>query len=249
MPRRRRRSAGPVLPGLLITGLLLGGVVALSPDENMLTLRRLAGFDAQRVGKVPPLVDGDGRYAFAMTQRGSDEPVGYDPCRVIEVVVNPEDAPDNYDELVDTAIERTSEATGLRFERVGTTDDRDFDARQSGIGLGGRPPALVAWADEDEVPELAGTVAGIGGSTATSLGTSPLRYVTGVVILDEDAFDDFTPDQQRFAQAVVDHEFAHLVGLGHVDDPDELMNEANVGVTTYGPGDLEGLARLGRIDC
>ena len=50
-------------------------------------------------------------------------------------------------------------------------------------------------------------------------------------------------------QAIVDHEFGHVVGLDHVHDPRELMNEDNVGLTTYGPGDREGLARLGAIDC
>ena len=47
----------------------------------------------------------------------------------------------------------------------------------------------------------------------------------------------------------MDHEFGHLVGLGHVDDPDEIMNKHGVRVSTYGPGDLEGLARIGSIDC
>ena len=50
-------------------------------------------------------------------------------------------------------------------------------------------------------------------------------------------------------QAIVDHEFGHLVGLDHVDDPGELMAEVNIGRTSYGPGDLEGLARLGAIPC
>lgn len=236
----------PVLPGLLITALLLGGVVALSPDENMRTLRRLMGFEG-RLGDIPFLADGDGSYAFALTQRGSKEPVTYDPCRTIEVAVNPEGAPDDYEALVATAITHTSEATGFRFEQVGTTDDRDFTRRR--VGLGSRPPVLVAWADEDEVPELEGDVAGIGGSTAMDFGTGRLRYISGIVVLDTDVFDDFAPSQEPYAQAIVDHEFGHLVGLDHVEDSGELMNAENVGVTSYGPGDLEGLARLGRVDC
>jgi hypothetical protein len=242
----RKQGRGALLPGLLISALRLASVVALSPDEHMRTLRRLIGFEG-RLGDVPFLADGDGSYAFALTQRGSKEPVTYDPCRAIEVAVNPQGAPDNYDDLVDTAIERTSEATGFRFERVGTTDDRDFTRRQG--GLGSRPPVLVAWADEDEVPELEGDVAGIGGSTASDFGTGRLRYVSGIVVLDADVFDDFGGSEEPYAQAIVDHEFGHLVGLDHVDDRGELMNAENLGRTTYGPGDLEGLARLGRVDC
>lgn len=245
--RRRARRGNPVLPGLLISALVLGAVVAVSPDENMRTLRRLVGVGAERAGSLPFLADGDGSYAFTMTQRGSREPVTYDPCRVIEVAVNPEGAPVGYDELVDTALRRTGEATGLAFQRVGTTDDRDFSTR--GSRLGGRPPVLVAWATADEVPDLAGDVAGLGGSTAVDPGTGRLRYVTGIVVLDRDQFAAFDADELVYAQAIVDHEFGHLVGLDHVDDPGELMNADNLGVTSYGPGDREGLARLGRVDC
>lgn len=248
--RRRRQyrpQRGAALPGLLITAILLTAVVALSPAENFRTIRRLAGFDNERLGEVPSVAQGEGSYAFTATQRGGEEPVAYDPCRVIEVVVNPEGAPEGYDELVDTAIERTGDATGLRFDRVGTTDDRDFTRRTSAIA--NRPPVLVAWATPEEVPDLEGDVAGIGGSVAVDAGTGRTRYVTGIVVLDQDAFGDFEDDEQPFAQAIVDHEFGHLVGLDHVDDPHELMNEGNVGVTTYGPGDREGLARLGSIDC
>ena len=46
----------------------------------------------------------------------------------------------------------------------------------------------------------------------------------------------------------MDHEFGHVVGLDHVDDPAELI-QYNMGVTAYGPGDLEGMARLGSIPC
>lgn len=246
-PRKTRRT-GAALPGLLITAILLTAVVALSPAENFRTIRRLAGFDNDRLGDVPSVAEGAGSYRFTSTQRGGEEPVGYDPCRIIEVAVNPEGAPDDYDELVDTAISRTSDATGLAFQRVGATDDRDFLARGGGA-LGGRPPVLVAWATPEEVPDLEGDVAGIGGSAALQSGNGKLRYITGIVVLDRDTFGDFEDDEQPFAQAIVDHEFGHLVGLDHVEDPGELMNADNVGVTTYGPGDREGLARLGSVDC
>lgn len=243
--RRHRRRHGPVLPGLLVTALILTSVVAMSPAENMRSIRRLLGFDGERLGVVPTLTGGGGSYEFTRTQRGSDEPVAYDPCRVIEVVVNPDGAPDDYDRLVDTAIAHTGAATGLRFERVGLTEDRDI----FGGGFARHRPVLVAWATPDEVSELAGDVAGIGGSVAVDIGVGRLRYVTGRIVLDRDAFASFSEAEEPLAQAIVDHEFGHLVGLGHVDDPGELMNDDNVGRTTYGPGDREGLARLGGVDC
>lgn len=247
-PARRsnkaRRSSGPVLPGLLITALIVGTIVAMSPADNMRQLRRLVGFDDDRLAAVPDVPRGEGSFSFLQTQRGSDDPVGYDPCRPIEVLVNPEGAPDNYDELVDTGLERTSAATGLAFERVGLTEKRDVMTGP----FPRREPVLIVWATEDEVPDLAGDVAGIGGSVAVGQ-PGNLRYVTGRVVLDRDVFASFEPEEQPFAQAIVDHELAHLVGLGHVDDPRELMYADNVGVTTYGPGDREGLARIGSVDC
>ena len=244
-PHRRRRKVGPAVPGLLITALLLGGVVAFSPGDDMRTLRRLIGMDDERLSAVPEVEWGHGSFEFLMTQRGSKDPVGYDPCRVIEVEINPEGAPDDYRELVDTAIQRTGDASGLQFEIVGETDRRDFDL----AGEVGRRPVLVAWSDEDEVPELEGDVAGLGGSVAADAGTGRLGYVTGIVVLDTDVFDGVPLFDSSADQAIIDHEFGHLVGLAHVDDPGELMYDESIGRTTYGPGDLEGLARLGGIDC
>jgi hypothetical protein len=242
--RRPQRARGPVLPALLVTGVLLTGIVALSPAENMRTVRRLVGFDDDRLAAVPIVPRGVGSYAFMQTQRGSDEPVAYDPCRPVEVLVNPQGAPDNYGELVDTGLAHASEATGLKFTRVGLTDDREVSTG----GLAQRRPVLIAWATSDEVPDLAGEVAGIGGSAAVGP-PGRMRYVTGQVLLDRDLFASFGADQAPYAQAIVDHELGHLVGLGHVDDPGELMYEEALERITYGPGDREGLARLGSVDC
>lgn len=242
--RTRRAGRSPVIPGLLISGLLLTGIVALSPDENTRTLRRLIGFDNDRPLAAPDVQDRGGSFRFSLTQRGSNEPVGYDPCRPIEVAVNPAGAPDDYEELVRTAMEHTSAATGLRFERVADTTDRDFER---GSVLGTRRPVLVAWATPEEEPDLAGDIAGFGGSAAVDSGTGRMRYVTGVVVLDQEVFDGTVDGAE--AQAIVDHEFGHLVGLNHVNDPGELMNATNEGQLHYGPGDLEGLARLGSIKC
>jgi hypothetical protein len=50
-------------------------------------------------------------------------------------------------------------------------------------------------------------------------------------------------------RAVIMHELAHVLGLAHVNSPFELMYERNLGLTQYGPGDRQGLARLGRAAC
>ena len=147
---------------------------------------------------------------------------------------------------MDTAIDHIGEPTGLEFVRVGTTNVRDFE-RSYDPSAGTYPPVLVAWATADEVPALEGDVAGIGGSAATALSTRDARYVTGQVVLDADDFGDIRNPNE--AQAIIDHEFGHLVGLDHVDDPNELMHAENTGQTSFGPGDLEGLSILGDLAC
>jgi hypothetical protein len=229
---------------VLVTSVVVFTFVVIAPTAEMQDLRRLVGLGGERLDAAPVVPDGPGSYKFMQTQPRSDEPVGYDPCRVIEVEVNPEGAPEGYDELVDTAIAHTSAATGLRFEQIGLTD-----RRPPKLTTARRQPVLVAWATSDEVPDLAGDVAGIGGSTAVERGFRDRAYVSGQVVLDADVFDDISGDAYPAAQAIVDHEFGHLVGLDHVDDPRELMNSDNIGRTTYGRGDLKGLARLGNIPC
>ncbi len=249
-PRRPRRTSG-VLPGLLITVLMVGFVVALAPGDTYAAVRRLVGMGAERLGAAPEVPAGEGKYRFALTQPGSDQPVGYDPCQVVPVEVNPDGAPERWPELVDTAVSRTSEATGITFELVGESDDRDFFERRQ-TPFGDPPPVLVGWATDEEVEALAGDVAGLGGSTAVEKPGGRRYYTTGSIALDADTFSALEQggdDDREVSQAIVDHEFGHLVGLAHVNDPRELMHAEGVSTLRYGAGDIEGLARLGNVPC
>jgi hypothetical protein len=141
-------------------------------------------------------------------------------------------------------MDHVSQASGLRFELVGTTDSRRFfDSRASWD----RGPSVVGWSTEDEYDELDGDVAGVGGSTMVEL-AGRRRLTTGAVVLDIEVFEELLrTGRDDDAQAIVDHEFGHLVGLDHVDDRGELMHRENTGRTTWGIGDREGLARLGHV--
>lgn len=242
-PEYGQRSEGSALGGvfstLVVVGTVIAAFVAFHPSYDVDSVRRLFSHMDVAVPGASQASRGDGTFAYAMTQSDGVSPVGFDPCHSIEIVINPRNAPDGYADMVDTAVASTVGATGLSMEVVGESDDRTFSLR------GPEMPVLVAWADEGEVPELAGDVRGLGGSTSLSLG-GQRRYVSGMVVIDTDdgAFDL----GGRVAQGIMDHEFAHLVGLGHVDDSGELMHPTPSRLS-YGPGDLEGLANLGDIAC
>lgn len=234
----RRPTLGPAVAGLGVVAALLAGAAAYSD-----TTRTESPWLGKRLGQAPPVGDSGGAYAFMATQPGSDDPVGYSPCRPIYYEVNPEHAPIDHQAYLDAAIGRISAATGLVFEHAGTTDSRDFD--RTAVT---RAPVLVAWATEAEVPALAGDVAGVAGSTWREEDGRHREYITGQVVLDADTFSS-PSHARRSLQAVVDHEFGHLVGLAHVDEPTELMYDEASFLSEFGPGDLEGFARLGNIEC
>ena len=247
---RWRGTASPALAGVAVTAVLLSGVVLVGPGDEMATVRRLFGLGPDRFGSPPEFTPGEGSFTFLATQRGSGAPVGYDPCRPVEYAVNPAGGPPDWEELVDTAVAHTEWATGLEFVDVGPTEERPFNPLRSGPFGGTDKPVVIGFADSDEIGGLSGDVAGLGGSVAARGALGRDYFVTGSIALDSDVFDDASDGLERDnLQAIVDHEFGHVVGLDHVEDPAELMYETNVGVTDYGPGDLEGMARLGSMPC
>jgi hypothetical protein len=195
----------------------------------------------------------DDRHRFIETLPNGD-PVTYDPCRPIAVVVNDRAAPVGHEVLLDGALDAVSAATGLQFVVEGSTDEPASAGRSpmDRARYGDRwSPVLVSWTDPEEVGELDGDIAGIGGSTWTSASSSDdLTYVSGLVALDGPQLADRLagPDGPAVVRSVVIHELGHLVGLDHVDADDQLMF-ARSDVTTLQPGDLAGLARLGRGRC
>jgi hypothetical protein len=233
---------------VVVTAAVLAAVVVWHPAEQFETVRRAIGMGAERPLPAPSVVRAGGTYTWAMTQPGSGEPVGWDPCRTIRYQVNPADEPAGGRRLITEALRRTSAATGLAFEDDGETEERPFD---DGAQLfGPADPVVIGWGDEDEYPELAGEVAGIGGGVAERGTGGRVSYVSGSVILDVDAFTSATIDQRpRVMEAIVLHELAHVVGLGHVGEPLELMYADNTGQVELGAGDREGLARLGSLPC
>lgn len=203
---------------------------------------------------APPAVrflEHEGRsdeYRFLAMVAG--EPIRWNPCEPIHYVVNLGPAPPGSLQDVQDAVLRIAGITGITFDYDGLTDevaspDRDLVQPER---YGDRwAPVLIAWVDPrrsafDFEPD--------GHDAAAIASPSPAPggrvLVSGVVVLN--AIDPNPPgftfpgDQGP----VLLHELAHILGLGHVDEQGELMEPYGGGVASYGPGDLEGLRRLGR---
>ncbi len=216
---------------------------------------------------VPAPVSGDGPHSFLQLQPDGSTPVAYDPCRPIHYVTRPGGPPEG-DVLVREAIAAVSAATGLRFVDDGTTDEAPTDSRspyQPDVYGERWAPVLFTWSDPVESPRLGevspeapqANPAAYAGSIAVGLpgpaGEEPeLVYVTGSVTLDAADLTRMAESQdgRARARAVIQHEVAHLVGLGHVDDTAQLMFPTiNSNITGFNDGDLVGLAALGRGAC
>lgn len=245
-PRDWRRFGVP-----LATIALTLSIVLAVPGIAPVSMRNAFGLGPHRLGR-PPAVAASGAYEFIARQRGTgSRPVTWDPCRPIRYQVNIDGGPPEAAALVASAVSEVSKATGLRFEYDGLTDARPQWKTGYLPFLASRRPVLVSWATEAEVSQLAGRVAGIGGSLPLPARDGRLRFVTGGVTLDSDSFAAL--DERRggpaLERAIVLHELGHLVGLAHVTDQSELMYADNVGLLDYGPGDRAGLARLGAGPC
>jgi hypothetical protein len=232
--------------------LLVGALGAITLYERNRPSFR-ASYDDGRAASAT--IQGEsGSYSFLSTQPGTQEPVTYPPCRTVQVRINATGEVVGGTQLVLDAMAEVSELSGIRLDYAGPSSQRpaEWSAAVEADGPDAHPPALVSWSDEAETPELAGDVVGLGGSISVrGAAFSKARYVTGSVELDAPDLAHVLegPDGEARVRAVVLHELAHLVGLGHVADAAELMSETNYGLVDFGPGDREGLARLGASVC
>ena len=207
------------------------------------------------LGAPAPLTVESPAHRFTMRQPSSTEPVAYDPCRPIHVVVNGRTAPAGGDGILAEALAEVSRVSGLQLVLDGPSDEPADFSREAfqPDRYGDRwAPVLVAWSDPGEVADLEGDVAGVGGSAWLEVDRTSRVYVTGLVAIDGPQMAEILsrPGGQDAVEAVILHELGHLLGLDHVDDPGELMQPvAEPGLTAFGPGDLTGLAHLGRGEC
>lgn len=201
------------------------------------------------LGKAAPLIAPSSSFAFK-----TGEPVTWSPCRPIHYVVRPDNGPPDSQALVASTIAQLSRATGLVFIDDGTTTERPTENRPGYLPAlyGDRwAPVLITWATHKEVPRLAGETGGMAHATL-EIARGQFTYVSGFAILDAPTIKKAlsNPKKAHYARIALLHELAHIVGLGHVNDPSQVMNpRAGKPFTGYQSGDLAGLRRLGQGPC
>jgi len=215
-----------------------------------------SGASATPLGTPQPSPDGDLPYRFASVQM-TGQPVTWDPCRSVHVVVDASSGPADGMALLRRALTRVSQATGLQIVVDGPTAEipsagrAPYQPRRYGPRWA---PVLLSWSGRDVG----------GGYGADAIGTAtPHRaqrpggefvYVTGQVLLDPQQVQRLRDRDDGAGSAAVDaalvHVLAHLFGLADVDDRDQLMGPNGADdVRELRGGDLLGLALLGRGVC
>lgn len=190
-------------------------------------------------------------HAFMALQPDGSGPITWSPCRPIHLVVNDDGAPASFADAVAGVAAEVSAATGLVLVVDGGTDEApvlERDAYQLDRYGDRWAPVLVAFTDAGSVPYLDGQVAGVANTYRVEL-DGVAHLVSGSVLLDADVLDAPAIGEEPAWRAVLRHEMGHLMGLDHVEDPQQLMNPVTTSVTTFQDGDLTGLAALGQGAC
>lgn len=220
------------------------------------------GAQAEPLGSPPPLpaeaaqMKAGRDYQYITTQyKDPEDPVAYDPCRPIHYVINDRTAPKGSDRVLHEAIDEVSRATGLTFVDDGASDEVPVWKRPlyQPKRYGDRwAPVLIAWSDQAELDVLNDASFGSGGSYGLPDPDSGKDvYVTGIVALNGPAIEaDLAtfPQAERTdrLRAVLMHYMAHIVGLTHTDQVNNILYHGHDGrATEWAPGDLAGLATEG----
>lgn len=245
-PRSRRLpgAAGAITLLVLLVFAASAAFLQAGPLAPLAQRFHIGGPDRLLPAVVPKQIS---RAYKILKVDAAGDPVTYDPCEPIRYAINPDGAPTDYLTFILPAINAAQEASGLSFVYDGASGDT-WESRQKDSKAN---PVLIAFPSRLDSDETTSDTVGLGGSTALTVnGAVRPHYVTGAIALRRDWFAGQSAEHNTSEeQAVVMHELGHVLGLGHVDDPAQLMYASNHGQLTYGAGDLNGLAKLGAGEC
>lgn len=247
-----RSARTPAVVAVVLASLVVAGA-SVTVAGWLLIERTEVGAQLSGQAPVGALEDPDGWTPWAVNDDGA--PVRWDPCRPVELVVNPAGAYPGFAEDLSEAVDDVADAAGLDVEIVEEVDERPAGDRElhQPERYGERwAPVLVAAAEpgEDDLP-LRDTDRAIAAPVAVGPAGSQV-FVSGQVVLNRER-DDIAAGSADLAESwggILRHELGHLLGLDHVDDPDQVMHAHPApGPVELGDGDRRGLAALGDGDC
>ncbi len=168
----------------------------------------------------------------------------------VQVAVYPAGGPSDAEELVHEAVAKVRAATGLDITVVGSFGGHAPNWNFEAAPITLVDPISVSWQDGEAIARMTDDVAGLGGSPTITSSYGTRYRVAGTIALSRSYYRQLEErGQHDLALAVLLHEFGHVLGLGHVGSSRELMYHRNIGRTSFGAGDLEGLRRLGQGPC
>lgn len=183
-------------------------------------------------------------FGFTIARYAADgSPVRW--CAPMHVVVNPTGGPPDALAAVRTAVAHVSAAAGLPVTVDGTT-------RSSPTADYPKPgrPVLVAWVRPGTGPLANDGSAGVSEPAWVDAPDGSSRYVSGLIVLNEAQTDLIEHGYATNREvALLEHELGHILGLGHVPDPGEVMNPTVGAAADLGAGDRAGLHAVGGRGC
>ena len=186
----------------------------------------------------------------------------FNPCRTVRYAVNADDVGPYGIQMVQAAMAQVSWATGIKVKYVGTSHEiPEYNER---VKLPRNQDLIVAWADQQEIPEFVTRPAiGFGGPekswlARTSKGKRVWMIDTASVVLDTTSYysgnytQGFAGTKPTWGETIL-HELGHAFGLAHSPAWDEIMYyQAGNGIYPdglfrglYGAGDIAGLNNNG----
>lgn len=257
--QRKVKSYVSVTVRLLVLGAVVGAAIEVhgwagnpssAPSFARPLVQRLAPSPAQKAvtttaGEpvVGPTTSPAG-YSFLYVDPKTGAPIRFNPCVPLHYVVNPTGAPAGALTAINQAVAEVSKASGIEITEdeitaeVPSVNRENYLPRLYGVQWA---PILIGWVSLGKPAGQQDGFAAVGGPAAAVADGPVWVWTSGAIQINTDA--DLAAGDLK---GVVMHELGHVLGLGHATQPDEVMNPSGNNGATWGPGDLAGLAKVGR---